>query len=204
MRGRGREQGQWSTEKALTGSRIYTGHAYCVLSPSTFGASVQWLPDTFGSFACCHHTFQELKLPGDSERQYRPVRLQAEDLVPGLGRQCGWVCRVPVLITEETGCPAQCPTLQQRRVTQVCVFTIKLGATNPTPSTKRESTHRGPPRRGPGEIPTHQPRLREPAGSECPKHELAADYSQGPGDPNLRGARDGHAELPPEASPDSP
>lgn len=48
-----------------------------------------------------------------------------------------------MLIAEETCCPHQCLTLQQRSITLVYVFSIKLGATNPTPSTTRESSKLG-------------------------------------------------------------
>lgn len=62
--------------------------------------------------------------------------------------------RLRVLITKDTGRPAQYPILQQRRITmRVCVFSIKLGQPI-TPSTVGESSSKPRPPGGAGEVPT--------------------------------------------------
>lgn len=103
-------------------------------------------------------------------------------------------------MTEGTGRPCHCPILQQRRIRQLCVFTIKLTATSPTPSTVRESSQPRPPGRALGKfphgtetrsgravprwqvyrpLPAHPPRLREPGGKQTPRARLSRRRSQG-------------------------
>lgn len=125
-----------------------------------------------------------------------------------------WVYGVRVLTTEETGCPRQCTVLQQKRIRQGCGFSIKLGETNPTPSTRRESSKPRPPggalekfplgREGgqgapspAGSFPGLFQRIAEakrPAGSKRPELGLAA--GTGRESPELRRARDVHTKLP--------
>lgn len=126
--------------------------------------------------------------------------------------------RLRVLITKDTGRPAQYPILQQRRIMQVCVFSIKLGATNPTPSTVGESSKPRPPG-GAGKFPLvteSRSGSAVPAVSSAGLLQLASSETKGAGreanarcsaqqqsepwsSPELRCTRNGHTALLQEA-----
>ena len=126
-------------------------------------------------------------------------------------------------MTEETGRPCQCPILQQRRIRQRCVFTVKLTATNPTPSTVRQSSNRGPPAGHWGSSHAEQKRGQaalSPAGrftglfqrigrdsgsrAGSKRPELGSAAGGVRESPELRCARDVHAALPQKPPQNSP
>lgn len=153
LRGRGGEQGI----KGLANGTYEKQNVHRLRSRYSFPLSLwlyvssmyEWLPDTFNLLACYRHTFQALKLPRGLRDALGSSGSRKEGLVPGRreaakGHAIVGV-RVQVLIKKETGCPCQCPVLQQRRRTQVCIFSIKLGATNPALPTTPENSKPRPP-----------------------------------------------------------
>lgn len=103
------------------------------------------------------------------------------------------------------------PILQQRRRTRVCIFSIKLGATNPTLSTARESSKPRPPGGAVVKFPLATETQSGRAVPSCqlcgplPRSAETAGASGGGKCPEPSSASGGvrespHTELPPEAS----